>query len=1030
MDIKIVKYDESYAARVADMWNHSRDGWGGANTVDTEESILLREKNSTNIHTFLALEGEKVVGYCGFSEYRDDEGALYIPLLNVRDDYHGKKIGKKLLLTALEEAIRLKWPRLDLYTWPGNTKAVPLYKRCGFFWEERDDTTHLMNFMPTVLHTEAVADFFKDTNWYDISTREIEVKPDGRVENEFHYYEYAWEKENRTLRMEFERTGRGIRLIETDDYYIAATIPEHQLVFGNHYPVRYMIKNKSDKPLHIELKGVSDKNIEYSMGKSFEVTDVEEVIENFYIHPIEEEQNSFRTHPSVKTMIRINGKEATFKLGILPKYPAQVTAHYKEDISYLGNENIFYLDLVNNYSEKIHFDVTFPASPIMEIQTQKLQLEMNPKERKSIPVPFIVTGYGFYDAALPIKAKKESGDIVEFSRLIGIPIRGIGAKFSGIDEERLHLYNGQYFAVLNKKDNTIDMGRKKQESSIQVMTPKLGKPYSEEMAKAKYNQIQFMEENGIVGAKVSYEIAALPSITLHLIIKLSSEGLVENYYEVENNRDVEVTDSIFVNQPIYFGLEKAIIPYQGEVVELADSVGNSYEYWNDTHITENWIFAKEGSDPLGICWDSTSKIHFDSWFHYFEHDLGKIGPQSSLVTKPVVFSLGAFHDVDSFRAYANKASFSKKVKPVNHVRLSLQNNNPFIQGRVGIAKVTDYKSNYLHGELSLSLPDQEELVVEKIDREEKKTEWIAELPVSDIPPISTVKVKASLDATVQDLETLIISQGNGEWRQEIENAYGMDSWKVNNGVIEIKATPEFFPALHSLTYKGHEWLDSSFPKLQPNLWWNPWSGGISSRLATIRPYSLSKETTKADFTKLVDSKGNEWQGIKLSTTMEQNEEFKGLTMHQYFLLLPGAPILCHVSEVEQQTGKFFHDKAWQSIAFLKPDAVMENNWVNLQDKAGNWMKVMAGKDENDISVDRNMIIGCQTHKGHLQFISNVENTMREMYINKQVLLASAWERLHAPTGSTHFTTPNFYLFNDFIIDDKAQHDLQEISFNK
>ncbi|MEN2467958.1 GNAT family N-acetyltransferase [Ornithinibacillus sp. JPR2-1] len=1030
MDIKIVKYDESYAARVAEMWNHSRDGWGGANTVDTEESVLLRERNSTNIHTFLALEGDKVVGYCGFSEYRDDEGALYIPLLNVRDDYHGKKIGKQLLLTALEEAIHLKWPRLDLYTWPGNTKAVPLYKRCGFFWEERDDTTHLMNFMPTVLHTEAVADFFKDANWYDISTREIEVKPDGRVENEFHYYEYAWKKENQTLRMEFERTGRGIRLIETDDYYIAATIPEHQLVFGNHYPIQYTIKNKSAKALQVELKGENDKNIEYSIEKSINVTDEIEVVENFYIHPIEEEQNSLRTHPSVKTKIRINGKEATFKLGILPKYPAQVTAHYQEDIAFLGNENIFYLDIVNNYSEKIHFEVTFPDSPIMEIKAEKIQLEMNPKERKSVPVPFIVTGYGFYEAALPIKAIKENGEIVEFSRFIGIPIRGIGAKFFGIDEEMVHLYNGQYFAVLNKKDNTIDMGRKKQESSIQVMTPKLGKPYSEEMAKAKYNQIQFMDENGTIGAKISYEIAAFPSITLHLILKLSSEGLVENYYEVENKREVETAESIFVNQPIYFGLEKAVIPYQGEMVEMTDSIGNSYEYWKDTHITENWIFAKEGSDPLGICWDSTSKIHFDSWFHYFEHDLGKIGPRSSLVTKPVVFSLGAFHDIESFRAYANKASFSKKVKPVNHVRLSLQNNNPFLQGGKGYAKVTDYKSNYLHGEISLSHLNQEELVVGKIDRKEKKTEWIAELSANDIPSISTVKVKASLDATIQDLETLVISHGKGECLQEIENVYGMDSWRVNNGVVEIKATPEFFPALHSLTYKGHEWLDSSFPKLQPNLWWNPWAGGISSRLTSIRPYSLSKETTKADFAKLVDNKGNEWQGIKLSTIVEQNKEYKGLTMHQYFLLLPGAPILCHVSEIEQHTGKLFHDKAWQSIAFVKPDAVMANNWVNLQDKAGNWMKVVAGKDENDISVDRNMIIGCHNSKEHLQFISNVENTKREMYINKQVMLTSVWERLYVPTGSTYFTTPNFYLFNDFIINDKAQHDLQEISFHK
>lgn len=146
MEIKIVEYSHDLAAAVAEMWNHSRQGWGGGNDITTEENVRQQEENSINLNTYLAMEGDQVVGYCGLSEYREDQGALYIALLNVRDDYHGKKIGKQLVLKAIERTIQLKWPRLDLYTWAGNTKAVPLYKKCGFFWEERDDTVHLMNF--------------------------------------------------------------------------------------------------------------------------------------------------------------------------------------------------------------------------------------------------------------------------------------------------------------------------------------------------------------------------------------------------------------------------------------------------------------------------------------------------------------------------------------------------------------------------------------------------------------------------------------------------------------------------------------------------------------------------------------------------------------------------------------------------------------------------------------------------------------------------------------------------------------------
>ncbi len=1028
LEINIVEYEASYAAKVADMWNHSRDGWGGANTVDTEETIRNREASSTNIHTYLALEGDLVVGYCGLSEYRDDEGALYIPLLNVRDDYHGKKIGKKLLLTAIKKTIELGWPRLDLYTWPGNTKAVPLYKKCGFFWEERDDTTHLMNFIPTVLGTEAVKNFFVDADWYEHSSRIIEVKPDGKVENDFHYYEYTWEKPGSSLRIEFERTGRGIRLIETDDYFISATVPTHPLVFGNQYEVSYTIKNKSGKPLYIDLAGESDQNIDYSFEKSLHVIDDTVVTGTFYIHPVEEEQNSDRTHPTVQTLVKINGKEANFKTGILPKFPAQVGAHFTDDLTFIGKEYVFYLDLMNNYSEEVRFEMNFPASSLLEMKQPYQQIDMEAKQRKSIAFPFTVNTYGFYDADLKITAIKENGEEVAFSKNIGIPLRGIGSAFHGEDENSLQLYNGQYFVELNRQGNEIQLGRKKKQSKLVLMEPKVGKPYSEEMTRLTYENVSFFEDTGVIGTKITYQLKAQPYLKLHIILKLYGEGLAESYYEIENVGNEE-TEPVWVNQPIYLHLDDVVLPYHGEIITLHDSIGNDYEYWDDAKLTENWLFIEDAAHPIGVTWNKEVKIQFESWYHYFEHNLGKLKANGSLQTPPVTFSIGAFHDVESFQEFATQSTMQEKLKPISPLRLSLENNNPFVKGENVRALVTDYKSNYLHGELGLSISSgKEKSVALSFHREEQKTECKAELDLKDIPSISTVKLKAKLDAAIQERETLVIRQTTADFTEEVIQEHGLDVWQFNNGYIQLKASPEFYPSLYSLMFQGKEWLHTSFPTLEPKLWWNPWSGGLSSRLSATRPHSISKEKTVAAFAGKTDNKGNEWRGIKLTTSIEKNEECKGLTYHQYFLLLQGAPVVCHVTEIDQITGKYFNGNEWQTTAFFKAGENIEDNWISVQDKAGEWTKVVAGKDENDLKVARNLIIGCDKNEHHLQLISDTNNTTRMGYVNKQVVLAGVSERLTMPTATNRFTIPNFYVFHDRVIHDHAQHDLQKIRF--
>ena len=231
-NVKLIPYNEDLAKGIADMWNHSKNGWNGLTQDSTPEFIVSEESCSSHVHFVLAEVDGLIAGYCKTSVDHADAGALYVNLLNVRDEYQGRKIGKKLVLDAVQKTIELKWPRLHINTWAGNLKAVPLYKKCGFFWEKRDDTTHLINLIPTVLQTELFADYFQKADWYNDSTRKIELKPDHKLQNKFDCWEYSWDKDGDKLSIGFTRRGRGIRKIETNDYLVTATVENLELIPG------------------------------------------------------------------------------------------------------------------------------------------------------------------------------------------------------------------------------------------------------------------------------------------------------------------------------------------------------------------------------------------------------------------------------------------------------------------------------------------------------------------------------------------------------------------------------------------------------------------------------------------------------------------------------------------------------------------------------------------------------------------------------------------------------------------------------
>lgn len=1013
--IRIVEYHEGLAEGVAEMWNKSREGWGGDAQITTAEKVRVQEANSGNLNLYLAMAGDEVVGYCGLCEYREDEGALYIPLLNVRTDYHGKKIGRELVLKALERTVELGWPRLDLYTWAGNTKAVPLYKKCGFFWEDRDDTTHLMNFMPTVLNTEAVADFFAGIDWYGTGTRTIDVAPDGRKDNGFTYYEYSWESDRGTLKMEFERTGRGVRSIETDDYLFSVSAENFQLVSGAEYTVTYHLKNKSGKPLKVELEGKDHKNVTFDFKTSVAVEDETTIEAKFALGGLEEEQSNWRTHPSVVTRALINGKEAEFAVGVLPKQPAKVKGTVPSSPSFLEEEAVFYLDVENNFSESAAFTIEFPDSELLELRGKSVTVDLAAKAKTSISVPYMLKRFGFYAPELKVEAVTESGLRTTFAKRLGLGFKGPGARFSGECEDYWHIYNGLYHMYLRKFDNRLVPGRQtKGMQKTMGLFPKLGKPYSSEFSKRRPASVSYREEGGAMVMEAVYVSTDFDGLELVSESKLYGEGMLEQSYTVRNTRKAETESPISLYQPVYHELNQPVFALDGEIVAFEDKSDGDYGLWDSKRISENWLFSRQGAYAQGVAWPRNASVHFESWYMYVEHELGHIPAGGELRTKPVTFTFGAYQDWREFREYATRQKHKIEV-PAEPIEVQAAARE---DGSTEII-LSDRKTSFIDGAVGFAM-DESTFYKTEVAQDERKRE-VSAFTERGVAPLSCLSAAYEINGISDTADALVLNSGDGPIAFGANEREGLQVLAADNGVLSIAAAEGFYPSLFSLKVGGREWLDTSFPALAPRAWWNPWAGGMVTGFEGINTKSFAKEKTEVAPVSLLDGEGRTWQGLRVSTVFEKNEGIKGLGIHQYFCMLPGVPVLANVTKLSQHSGTYFHRKNWFSQLFFK------EGWVK---NAGDRKTYHAGKSEIVSFLSGHAVVGSNENDAFLQIIADREMASMETYMNKEVMLIGVDREVDLADGSEWLSSPSFIVANDRVLTKDEVKALQKLTFKE
>jgi ribosomal protein S18 acetylase RimI-like enzyme len=1003
--IQIVQYHEGWAKGIAKMWNLSRDGWGGDTRVMTEDQVKTKEANSDNIELYLAVDGDEVVGYCGLSEYKEDTESLYIPLLNVHPDYHGQKIGKKLVLRALEKTIELGWPRLDLYTWPGNTKAVPLYKKCGFFWEDRDDTTHLMNFIPQVLNTPLLKPIFTDLDWYDSSVRKIEVKPDGTKENGFTFYEYSWRNENKFARVQFERTGRGINLIETDEFILMLQLTEHEVIEQEQQNYQIKFVNKTNVPMSLKVSGSGHDRVEYSLNAEMIVHD-EAIISETLTVKKGEEPSVWRTHPYLSVNVSVDDKECELRLGIFPLQPAKIETSYSGNLSYLTNESSIELEIKNNLKEDAEFSLLFPENELVSLKENNHTVFIPKSERRSLSIPLVIREYGFYKPTLHISAKKTDGTELKFEQEISAAFKGLGEKFGGESKDYWHIFNGLSQVNIRKRDLLITAaknGNKKQ--PLVFFPPMLGKPYSNEFTKKKPKMVSWESKNSSILLNIVLESDEMKGLHLTQNIQLFGDGIVHKWIEIENRGSEEHND-VAISSPMYHELSKTYFPLEDKVIYFSENRLLEFGDIKPGTITGNWYFSENNPEPIGFSWSRNSKATPDGWRFIIEDELGSIEPGVKKSSEKVTISIGAFLQWEDFRAFSTQASVIEKSEVSSESAFTFENNILSSDTDLSITLNT-YRNNYLDGQLQVFV-NEKELYEEQIHADEEKTSYSLNFPVANLEPLSILKSEFRSNSMTTKLEELILSPTDSNVSIHSRNDESFDTFEANNGCISIKAAPNFYPGIFSIHVNGSEWLDHSFPKLTAKSWWNPWAGGMKTAPSGLNTFSLMKENHSAFQVEKLDLQGNSWNGLAIQTDIHEHPQWKGVQYVQYYLMLPGVPVIATYLEVKELGGKNLKHEIWNTDFFVGGEN-LSNVFVEMLGSQQT-KHYKAGLQEIPISLETGSFISSLSKSEKLYVVPSLYSDNSEAYTNKEALQV-LFSQTSIPCNQGCKTAPLFMIFD-------------------
>lgn len=751
----ITEYTEEAAPSVATLWRESAVEWPGGGPFGgrhaTTEGVRHELRGNRPLSTFLAWRPDRVsgelraVGFLSLIAQPEDPTATYVGLLTAHPEWHGFGVGRELLTAALDRSVSLGFDRIDLHTWSGNLKAMPLYKKTGFFWVP-DTTVRMANFLPMLLKIGPVRDYFDQTgaDWYRDAVRELDVTPDREKFGSAEVYTYQWVREGHILRARIDRHANALLTLETPKLAIDVSLDDTRLPIGTSRHARVSISVPSgalDVSATIVATGEGAVRASHQAHRTISAGD-----KGSWTWPVsgttgsQSKPRPGTTSPDVTRVLAIvNETPISFASAVRVVPPVSLSV---EDVNPLipGTSRTIWVTAQNELDTPVDATTRVTVSGPFAVDVATRTTMIIARGRYSFPVRLTANGSG--DGSLQLVGEvtgaeqstvTSDGETVvtassaEFAPPVFIPLHAgpTGSRFVEQTEAHVRVITDDLIVTAPLPSSgwqpSFTVVDRHTGNELMRHSCGLGPPFAPSaISNCSWTPHITRDETGLTVALRS-QPERIAGVTFERLIRLTGSSMLEVQYRLVNGSSSDCTLEVSAGTSAELdGVRQSQIACVVDGTVIVDE-SDRFPDWDDpsggaSHLSEPWIAEFGDGMVVGVIWSDARDVTSDNRLAELILPFGTVAPGGTATTAPIGLYAGAgdWHTVRSrWRSqYSSQSSTADHVSTQNlrsvaaHPSIEITLDRPFVVGNhvSSSVSVTNANDDPMTGHLILETP--------------------------------------------------------------------------------------------------------------------------------------------------------------------------------------------------------------------------------------------------------------------------------------------------------------------------------------
>ena len=928
--------------KVAALFEAAGTGFPGGGGWQWHADQIERWLRQTDVLAAHVTEDDgRIVAMCNVMANPGQRESCYVPYLGCDPEFHGRKHGKSTLHAIVEWACRSGYRKVDLNTWAGNMKAVPLYKKTGFMW--RPETTVFMeNFVPSALAHPLGKAYFRRHDWYGTMERCLDLTEDLVTRGKVRVYEYRWRAaDGDHLRMVFDRASWRLIEIETPELAASCRLPDEELVAGMPHPVRWQVQNKRSEPVQVFLSARGETGVDVTHRESRMVTGTATFDGHVSLDSAIPEKFEDPDAALLTTEITVGDAELELTNGIGVEQVVDVRLAAPRSIILPGEEQDLLLTLRSHLDRKATARLELRPVHNAALIDRSLRVDLGRRGSAEVPVRLRAPSPGTValraQVSVPVNGRRVETKSFELSAL-ACPRDGLAAS---VGETTCVLCGGNLAVYVSPRSGHMDVHHRLRGGRAQRLhfnPPQIGPPFSWSDLFRKPGDAWVEEGPGSVSLHLRTESTSHPGLSVDRRIRLDRSPLVEIVDTITNGTgrpfDVHRRQFLRLRSRRALGAKWTMPVAGGPFTDYAAPGGRGIGPLNPPDAGEQWAEgwrACAGNDGVvsAVIWDRAEVVDMDG---YIDQKAGRLAAGRSVSLPPLhlLVTDGDAHTVHSWWQLLHRPPIGERdVLPTprrDPIELSLAPEPLVMTGRTATATLSlRHPGRYrLDGRIDIGSDEAVRTDVKRIEVSDFSAERPVEQPIVVRRRRQKGNVAGELALSFDSLETVYHSKARVLLLEpkaapvEVTEADGL--FTLTNGILTARIAPAFYGAMISLQLRGVEYLNSGYPEDAQRHWRNPWHGGVHLEYGPVWG-RLHTERFRARSIERRGTQGLLWRGVRVTCRIVQKSA-RNQTLYADYLLAPGADVLAVVLGRRNTLGEWLDS----SLAF--------NLWANLADAPG------------------------------------------------------------------------------------------------